>query len=80
MSLQSTTPKSPKAAYLKKAEALSRSEAERIMSRMRGRYARRIEEDRVTTIEALALQLEYEAEQLTEWRANIADIRAREKG
>jgi uncharacterized protein YeeX (DUF496 family) len=80
MRLQSTKPKPPKEEYLKNAKALSRSEAEQIMSRMRGRYSRRVDDERITAIEALALQLEFEDEQLIEWRARIAEIRARRKG
>ena len=54
--------------YLAKAKDLSKKEAERLMSRMRGRYMRRLEDKKFSAVEALALQLEYEDEQLKEWR------------
>jgi uncharacterized protein YecE (DUF72 family) len=69
----------PKNEYLEKAKLLSKVEAERLMARMRGRFARRLEDNKFTATEALALQLEYEDEQLKEWRKRVAEIRKKEK-
>ncbi len=49
------------------------------MSRMRGRFARRLEDELLSKNEVLALQLEYEDEELKAWRENVAKIRAKEK-
>jgi len=67
----------PKMEYLQRAKDLSKKDAERLMSRMRGRFVRRLADKTVTKTEALALQLAYEDEQLAEWRKNFA--KAREK-
>jgi hypothetical protein len=69
--------KPPSERYLEQAKALSKLEAERLMSRMRGRFSRRLEDRRLTCIEVLALQLEHEDEELKEWRKNVARIRER---
>jgi len=71
--------KPPTEEYLEKAKALSRKEAEPLFARMRGRFARRLEDKRFTETEVLALQLEYEDEQLVVWRKNLAKIREKRK-
>jgi hypothetical protein len=71
--------KTPADEYLEKAKALSRKEAERLMARMRGRYNRRLGDKRISPVEALALQLEFEDEQLKEWRKNWAEVKRKEK-
>ena len=70
--------KPPTDEYLQKATLLSDEEAEALLARMRGKFARRTEDNKLTTIEALALQLEYEDERLTAWRERIAEIREKE--
>lgn len=65
--------------YLEKAKLLSEEDAERVMARMRGRFARRAEDQKLTATEALALQLEYEDEGLMEWRERMAEMQMREK-
>ena len=80
MGQRSKKVKKPDDAYLEKAKALSKKEAERLMSRMRGRYTRRLEDKRFSAIEALALQLEFEDEQLKEWRKQLSEIRRKAKG
>ena len=65
----------PKDEYLRQAELLSNDDAERLMARMRGRFARRLEDRKLTALEALALQLELENEWLIEWRTRMAEIR-----
>jgi len=69
----------PAREYLGQAKGLSKKDAERLMSRMRGRFVRRLEDRRFSPIEALALQLEFEDQQLKEWRKNVAKIRERGK-
>ena len=70
---------SPKNEYLEKAKGLAKKDAERLMARMRGRFARRLEDNKFTATEALALQLEFEDEQLKEWRKTVAEIRKKQK-
>ena len=70
---------SPKNEYLDKAKGLTKKDAERLMARMRGRFARRLEDKRFTPIEAIALQLEFEDEQLKAWRKAVAAIREKHK-
>ena len=69
----------PSAEYLKKATALSRIAAERLFARMRGKFTRRLEDKQYSPVEAIAMQLKFEDEQLEEWRKNIAKIRAKLK-
>ena len=79
MKLRSKTLKSPAKDYLEKAKGLSKQNAERLMARMRGRFTRRLEDKRYTALEALALQLQFEDEQLMEWRKKVAEIRSKHK-
>ena len=65
----------PSDEYLKKATALSKIAAERLFARMRGKFTRRLEDKKYTPVEAIAMQLQFEDEQLEEWRKNIAKIR-----
>jgi len=58
----------PSQDYLDKAKLLSESEAERIQSRMSGKLMRRFMKEKLSPLEALAIQLELEDEQLNEWR------------
>ena len=71
--------KPPAEKFLAKANALPKGEAERLMSRMRGRFSRRLEDRKLSQVEVLALQLEFEDEQLREWRKNMAKVREKEK-
>lgn len=64
--------------YLEKAASLSREEAERLFSRMRGKLARRLEHDKIDSLEAVALQLQLEDEDLKEWRQRWDEISQRE--
>jgi hypothetical protein len=58
----------PDDVYLEKAKKLSKEQVERLQSRMRNKLARRTGEKKLTELEALAVQLELEDEQLEEWR------------
>ena len=58
----------PDDAYLEKVKKLSNEQVERLHSRMRNKLTRKTEDNKITDIEALAIQLELEDEQLEEWR------------
>jgi Holliday junction resolvasome RuvABC DNA-binding subunit len=63
--------------YLEKAKLLNKEDAERLLSRMEGKLPRRLQKDKLTTLEALAIQLEIEDDMLREWREHMAEIRAK---
>lgn len=64
--------------YLAKAKSLSSEEAGRLQSRMSGKLSRRLAKEKLTTLEALAIQLELEDEEFEEWREEMHKIE--EKG
>lgn len=63
--------------YLAQAAELSDEEIERLQCRMGGKLARRAEDKKLTLTEALAIQLEMEDEELSEWREKRAQIMAK---
>ncbi|MDP2231568.1 hypothetical protein [Methylotenera sp.] len=65
--------------YLEKAKSLSEEEVERLQSRMRAKLTRREEDKKLTPIEALAIQLELDDEQLVEWREKRIEINKKNK-
>lgn len=65
-------------AYLAKVKLLNTEQQERLLSRMSGKLPRRLEKDKLSREEALAIQLELEDEQLADWRKNMQEIKARE--
>lgn len=71
--------KIPSDEYLVKAGLLSHEETERLLSRMRSKLKRRLEDKRMSALEAVAIQLEEEDEELNEWRAKMAEIRKQHK-
>lgn len=74
-----TMKKTPSDEYLEKAGQLSREETERVLSRMRSKMKRRLEDRKMSALEAVAIQLEKEDEELSEWRAKMAEIRKKHK-
>ncbi|MFA6014863.1 MAG: hypothetical protein WC742_07315 [Gallionellaceae bacterium] len=64
--------------YLAKVAKLSKIESERLLSRMSGKLPRRLEKEKLTNEEALAIQLELEDEQLMEWRKVMQEVREKE--
>lgn len=60
-------------AYLEKAKHLTKVETDRLFSRMRGNLAHKL-----NTLESLAMQLQLDDEQLSEWRKNMFAIREKE--
>lgn len=71
--------RSPKDEYLEKAKLLSRDEAEKILARMRPKLMRRMEDKTTSPLEAVALQLQKDDDDLAEWRARWAEITERDK-
>jgi len=71
--------KTPSDEYLEKAKNLSKEETERLLSRTRSKLVRRLESEKITTLEVLAIQLEIEDEDLSEWREKVAVIRKKRK-
>jgi len=65
--------------YVDKATNLTEEETERLLSRMRGKLTRRIDDKKLSTIDAIAIQLEFEDEQLEEWRENRIKINEKYK-
>lgn len=64
--------------YLEKAKLLSDDEAERLLSRMEGKLPKRMQKDKLSQLEALAIQLEVEDDMLNEWRQHMTEIREKE--
>lgn len=69
---------STKQDYISKAKELSGEQKERVLSRMTGKLPKRLEKDKLTEEEAIAIQLELEDEQLIEWKQKIASLREKE--
>ena len=69
----------PSDEYIEKAKRLSRDDAERVFSRMRGKLWRRLDDNTLGPLEAVAAQLELEDRHLEEWRHGVAKIRAAHK-
>lgn len=67
-------PKLSNPLYAEKVKKLSKIETERLLSRMSGKLPRRLEKDKLSREEALALQMELEDEQLQEWRKMMAAL------
>lgn len=65
--------------YLAKAQQLSVDEQERLLSRMVGKLPKRLQKDKLSREEALAIQLELEDEQLQEWRERMHALKAEAK-
>jgi len=65
--------------YIEKAKLLTEDEAERLQSRMIDKLHRRLEDKKLNTIEAIAIQLEFEDEQLNEWRERVVEVREKFK-
>lgn len=66
--------------YLEKARLLGEEEAERLLSRMVGKLPRRLEKDKLSRDEALAIQMEFEDEQLQEWRERMHALKGADAG
>lgn len=71
--------KTNKPDYLGKVKQLTKEETERLLSRMGGKLDRRLEKNKISQTEALAMQLELEDEQLQEWRKVMLVLKAKEE-
>lgn len=71
--------RTPDQNYIKVAEKLTAEQKDRLLSRMRGKLTRILEEDNYTTIEALAIQLEIEDADLADWREKMNEIKKKSK-
>lgn len=69
--------KTPNKEYLDKAKKLTKREAEFLIMRMGKKLGRRMDDDKLVPLEALALQLEREDEMRNEWRKRFAELKAR---
>lgn len=63
--------------YIAQAKKLNSEQRERVLSRMGGKLPKRLQKEKLTTDEAIAIQLELEDEQLQDWRKNMAEIQAK---
>jgi hypothetical protein len=69
--------KNPSEVFIKQAEELDETSAEKVLSRMTGKLPKRFIKEKLTKNEAIAIQLELEDELLQEWRENFAKAQAR---
>lgn len=60
--------------FIKLAEKLDEESAEKVLSRMTGKLPKRFIKEKLTKVEAIALQLELEDELLQDWRKNFAKV------
>ena len=65
--------------YTAQAQKLTVAQKERLLSRMSGKLPKRLAKEKLTELEAIAIQLELEDEQLQEWKEKITSIRAKEE-
>jgi len=64
--------------YAEKVKKLSEEEVERLLSRMSGKLPRRLQKEKLSLANALAIQMELEDEQLQEWRRMMAILNKKE--
>jgi hypothetical protein len=67
--------KRPSDAYLEKAQFLNQEETERLLSRTRSKLIRRLEDEKLSALDVVAIQLEIEDEDLNEWREKWAELK-----
>ena len=65
--------------YLDKVNHLSEEEKERLLSRMAGKLPRRVEKEKISQVEALAIQMELEDEHLQEWRKMMQSLKKKDE-
>jgi N-acyl-L-homoserine lactone synthetase len=66
--------KTPDEQYLEEAKLLTKEQTERLLSRMRTKLTRRLEDNKLSALEVVAIQLEIEDKELNEWRERMAEI------
>lgn len=67
--------KSAKKEFLVFAASLNADEKQHVLSKIRGKFQRKVMKGKIGDDEAIALQLESEEENLKEWKKNIEKIR-----
>ena len=65
--------------YLDKVNHLSEEEKERLLYRMAGKLPRRVEKEKISQVEALAIQMELEDEHLQEWRKMMQSLKKKDE-
>jgi hypothetical protein len=65
--------------YIEKAKLLSKEDRERLLSRARTKLMRRLEDNKVSADEVVAIQLELEDEDLEEWREKWSELKQKGK-
>jgi hypothetical protein len=68
--------KTPSETFIEQASQLDEVSAEKVLSRMTGKLPKRYMKEKLSKIEALAIQLELEDELLQDWRKNFAEIKS----
>ena len=71
--------KAPDEEYIKAASSLNDDQKERLLCRMRGKLTRKWENEKLDTLQALAIQLEIEDAELADWRDKMNEIKEKEK-
>jgi len=71
--------KIPSEEYLEKAALLGKEDRERLLSRTRTKLMRRLEDNKMSADEVVAIQLEIEDEDLEEWRKKWAELKGKAK-
>jgi len=71
--------KAPGEEYVKAASNLNDDQKERLLCRMRGKLTRKWENEKLDTLQALAIQLEIEDAELADWREKMNEIKDKEK-
>ena len=71
--------KTPSEAYLEKAKLMTKEETERLLSRMRAKLMRRLDDKNLSALDVVAIQLEIEDKELNEWREKMAEIKKKTK-
>ena len=69
--------KNPTEAFIKIAEQMDEESSEKVLSRMTGKLPKRFKKEKLTKVEAIAIQLELEDELLQEWTKNYSEIKMR---
>jgi hypothetical protein len=75
MRLRRTETQTPASNFVEQARALTKPEIDKLRQRVNSRFERRKEDRHRAAIEILALQLEFEAAQLTAWRNGVTKLR-----
>lgn len=70
--------KVPDEDYLKAASKLNKDQKDRLLCRMRDKLIRKWENEEFDTLQALAIQLEIEDAELTDWREKMNEIKNKE--